>query len=108
MVFRCALPLCDQQEPFSRAVFSLPVRCRFTVFRVAEADTENCGICKQSNSAVCIECEVEGKEDCDIAIGECNHAFHFHCIKEWLNKKSTCPLCATEWQLSHRIEQQKA
>merc|ERR1712146_562978 len=67
-------------------------------------DTEICGICKQSNHDVCINCEVDGLTDCDIAVGECNHVFHWHCIESWLRKKTTCPLCSTEWGLALRTE----
>merc|ERR1711934_332060 len=69
-------------------------------------DTENCGICKQSNHGVCINCEIEekGTDQCDIAIGECNHAFHWHCIEPWLRKKTSCPICGSEWNLANRIE----
>merc|ERR1712072_1351075 len=66
---------------------------------------EFCGICKEPNSEPCIDCLTTGREDgCDMAVGECNHAFHWHCISGWLNKKNTCPLDQIEWQLSYRRE----
>merc|ERR1711934_1156412 len=71
-----------------------------------EVDVENCGICKESNHEVCINCLADGlTEGCDIAIGECNHAFHWHCIESWLKRRTTCPLDHTEWMLAHRTEQ---
>merc|ERR1711934_352255 len=66
---------------------------------------EFCGICKEPNCDPCIDCLTTGREDgCDMAVGECNHAFHWHCISGWLNKKNTCPLDQIEWQLSYRRE----
>ena len=29
-----------------------------------------------------------------MAWGECNHAFHFHCIQRWLKTRNVCPLGA--------------
>lgn len=49
----------------------------------------------------CIECQPNAinnnQEACMAAWGQCNHAFHLHCISRWLKTRQACPLDNTEW-----------
>lgn len=39
----------------------------------------------------CIICfEKMGEIECRL---NCNHSYHYNCIKEWVEKKNTCPEC---------------
>lgn len=57
---------------------------------------ENCAICRNPNMELCIQCMADPTskhvEDCRVAWGMCNHAFHFHCIEKWLKTRNLCPL----------------
>ena len=32
----------------------------------------------------------------EFAYLKCSHAYHQHCIKDWMNKDESCPKCRTE------------
>ncbi|KAL7676302.1 hypothetical protein ACOME3_002558 [Neoechinorhynchus agilis] len=73
---------------------------------------ENCAVCRSNIMDLCIECQLndpkreergesEGPEteeektrfeECTVAWGICNHAFHYHCISRWLKSRQVCPL----------------
>ncbi|XP_030380109.1 RING-box protein 1B [Scaptodrosophila lebanonensis] len=61
---------------------------------------DNCAICRNHIMNLCIECQADpnaNKDECTVAWGECNHAFHYHCIARWLKTRLVCPLDNKEW-----------
>ena len=55
-----------------------------------EGEIDTCAICQNHLMDNCIACQSnmeEGNEECNVAWGVCNHAYHFHCISRWNQKQ---------------------
>lgn len=73
-----------------------------------DIEVDNCAICRNLIMEYCIECQAnrggsqqspgDGHDECTVAWGVCNHAFHFHCITRWLRTRPSCPLDNQDWQ----------
>ncbi len=63
----------------------------------------NCGMCRTPLAKPCIVCadtiaEAKTPETkCHLAMGDCKHIFHYHCLSTWLLNHSTCPTDSVPW-----------
>lgn len=65
---------------------------------------QRCGICCNQIKNLCIDCQGNDRQsseddECKVAWGVCDHAYHFHCISRWLEGNTVCPLDNIEWRL---------
>ncbi|RKP32659.1 hypothetical protein METBISCDRAFT_11930 [Metschnikowia bicuspidata] len=61
---------------------------------------DTCAICRNHLMEPCIECQpnsLNSQTECGAAWGNCNHAFHLHCIQRWLKSRAVCPLDNSPW-----------
>ena len=70
---------------------------------------DECAICKTDIMKLCRECQENWSktsiEECIVAVGKCNHAFHFHCLARWFLKHNVCPQCNKKWEYQeYRLE----
>ena len=49
---------------------------------------------EQTKCVICFEDYEENENVCELK--KCKHCFHKHCINQWLNEKSVCPICREE------------
>lgn len=85
-----------KQNPIIKVKRIVPV-----AFWSVLAKTQCCAICRVHVLTMCLECTnkdpCESDSECKVAVGQCEHAFHLHCIKRWLYSNKTCPLDAQPW-----------
>lgn len=48
-------------------------------------------------------CLEELKDDSDLRILSCDHIFHYECLKWWLIKSKSCPMCREEVHLHKQV-----
>lgn len=59
---------------------------------------ETCHICQIHLEKRCNTCSINNVISCKVIIGQCHHAFHEHCMKEWLIKNNNCPVDSSYWK----------
>ena len=62
-----------------------------------EKNVTNEMIDKKNECSICLDSFKENEKYIQLPCPEKNHCFHKDCIKEWLSRNNTCPLCRTEF-----------
>lgn len=67
-------------------------------------EAEQCSICRNSLMSVCMKCQaaVMSGQSCSVVWGKCNHAFHSHCIQDWITTRPVCPIDEKPWSERQR------
>jgi len=60
-------------------------------------DEDVCSICQNPFEGVAPGVKYPG-DDSAVVFGKCGHAFHLLCVTQWLNTRSTCPFCRSNWE----------
>lgn len=51
---------------------------------------------EEKNDLKCIICLEDFEANSDVSLTECNHIFHYECLKEWIRYKKECAVCRNE------------
>ena len=71
------------------------VYAQFVTLYSYDQESDICSICKSPLTYPCTECFNNKRDKCNIALGKCNHSYHYHCISKWLTTESKCPIDGT-------------
>jgi predicted nucleic acid-binding Zn-ribbon protein len=61
----------------------------------------DCTICRCNLSTPSIYNQEKGM-DSYVVSGDCLHSFHQECIKPWVDKNKSCPICSKNWNYSKK------
>jgi hypothetical protein len=86
-----ATPVLINKSPI-RVIYVRPVYATKT-----NTLNEICHICQKHLEQRCNDCSINNILCCKVIIGSCHHAFHNHCMKEWLTKNNNCPVDMEAW-----------
>eukprot|EP00792_Barthelona_sp_PAP020_P009119 TRINITY_DN3272_c0_g3_i2.p1 TRINITY_DN3272_c0_g3~~TRINITY_DN3272_c0_g3_i2.p1 ORF type:complete len:103 (-),score=24.70 TRINITY_DN3272_c0_g3_i2:186-494(-) len=63
---------------------------------------EGCAICQGQLHDVCPYAD-QNVDPCSILVGNCKHAYHKHCLNNWLKNDSRCPMCSAPFEVADEI-----
>ena len=78
-------------QSFNEATLTTPQLPVGHAERVAKLPSRTLAVASSDDCCICID--AMGVDAVVSSLDACQHMFHTSCIKEWLNKANTCPLC---------------
>lgn len=84
-VIRLTAPRLNDASPAASSVLAM-LENEWRILPSSDAETTSCVICMD-------DCErTDNKEACAVRL-LCGHEYHFQCVRSWLQKRSSCPVC---------------
>lgn len=71
-------------------------RCVKKIMSTVVSEDKSSSLIQIETHSKCTICQEEFEGDDEIGKLECGHFYHMTCIKQWLGKKKTCPVCKVE------------
>lgn len=68
------------------------------------SNLEELNVNKEEKCSICLTNFEDGEE---LANLQCNHYFHIDCIKKWLNKNESCPLCRSSKTIGRKRKREE-
>lgn len=62
----------------------------------------DCTICRISLNTNSLYNQHKGI-DSFVIEGMCGHSFHHECIKPWVDKNNSCPICFSDWNHKNKL-----
>lgn len=77
----------------SLRVLIVKIRCLISLERRTLKHKKDVSIDSDSECVICLENLNYSNSDGVKCLDSCDHAFHYTCLKKWLNHSQTCPVC---------------
>jgi RING-box protein 1 len=70
------------------------------VAQIVMSGATNCSICLNKLDEPSLDYHLQPRKahpGLSVVAGQCGHRFHLDCCTTWMERHSTCPVCANQW-----------
>ncbi|XP_057290168.1 uncharacterized protein LOC130612840 [Hydractinia symbiolongicarpus] len=95
MWIRCLRFCCCCRKPTTQMIDSVIIfhRCKTIQFNTEKVICLCCRRLMTSKNVSCTVCLEDYEDGEELMLCPCGHGYHRECIKKWILRKNTCPLC---------------